>query len=242
MSYKQAISFSCWQLYDPLVWIVLQNPPDIILWTSLAAAVSQILQSLEVSMLSKKFEGERVDLNAIMSASHEGLIRLGVRTTGDRERLRNVCRWVYTRSSTSISLGDTHKTSSNKLGRYFFHNLRAALDLVKDGLKVKEGEVQLIITVLVTLIEKERLILHGLGNSCVCQTVMPRKYQHQRKNKCYRQQFWGLKKYLTKLNLTKWQDITNWQDLLSQMKQQVIPNLRTVGVSNYCNAYLVAKS
>ena len=55
-------------------------------------AVNEILQSLEVGMLSKKFEGERVGFNVIMSASHEGLIRLGVRTTGDRQRLRNVCR------------------------------------------------------------------------------------------------------------------------------------------------------
>ena len=157
---------------------------------SVRLAVNEILQSLEVSMLSKKFEGEREDSNVVMSASHEGLIWLGVRTTGDREKLRNVCRWVYTRSSTSISLRDTYKTSSNKPGRYLFRHLRTALDLVKAGLKVKGGEGQLIITVLVTLIEKERLILHGLGNSCVCQTAMPRKYQHQLKNKCYRWQFW----------------------------------------------------
>ena len=41
---------------------------------SVRLAVNEILQSLEVSMLSKKFEGEREDFNVVMSASHEGLI------------------------------------------------------------------------------------------------------------------------------------------------------------------------
>ena len=63
-----------------------------------------------MSMLSQKFEDEKVDFNVIMSASDVDLIQLGV-------RLRDVCRWVYTRSSTSISLGDSHKTSSNRPGR-----------------------------------------------------------------------------------------------------------------------------
>ena len=64
-------------------------------------------------MLSQKFEDEKVDFNVIMSASDVDLIQLGVRTIGDRVRLRDVCRRVYTRSSTSIFLGDSHKTSSN---------------------------------------------------------------------------------------------------------------------------------
>ena len=46
--------------------------------------MNKILQSLGMSMLSKKFEDERVDFNVIMSASDEDLIRLGVRTIGDR--------------------------------------------------------------------------------------------------------------------------------------------------------------
>ena len=42
-------------------------------------------------MLSQKFEDERVDFNVIMSDSDEDLIRLGVRTIGDRVRLRESC-------------------------------------------------------------------------------------------------------------------------------------------------------
>ena len=62
-----------------------------------------------MSMLSKKFEDEKVDFNVIMSASDEDLIQLGVRTIGDRVRTR-----IYTTSSTSISLRDTHRASSNR--------------------------------------------------------------------------------------------------------------------------------
>ena len=78
--------------------------------------MNEILESLGMSMLSQKFEDERADVNVIMSASDEDLVRLGVRTTGDRVRLRDACRRVYTRRSTSISLGDTHKTSSSRPG------------------------------------------------------------------------------------------------------------------------------
>ena len=70
-----------------------------------------------MSMITEKFEDERVNINVIMLASDENVIRLRVRTIGDRVRLRDACRRVYTRSSTSVSLGDTHRTSSNRPGR-----------------------------------------------------------------------------------------------------------------------------
>ena len=79
--------------------------------------MNEILQNLGMSMLCKKFEDERVDFNVIMSASDEALIRLEVRTIGDTVKLRDACRQVYTRSSTSVLLGDSHRTSSNRPGR-----------------------------------------------------------------------------------------------------------------------------
>ena len=79
--------------------------------------MNEILQSLGMSMLSQKFEDERVGFNVITSASDEDLIWLGVRTIGDRVRLRDAHSRVYTRSSTSVSLGDTHRTSPNRPGR-----------------------------------------------------------------------------------------------------------------------------
>ena len=38
------------------------------------------------------------------------------------------------------------------------------------------------------LIEKEKLIIYGLGSPCAFQTVMLKNYQ------CYRRQVWGLKR------------------------------------------------
>ena len=74
--------------------------------------MNEILQS----MLSQKFKDESMEF-VIIPAWDEDLIRLGVRNIGDRVRLREACRRVCTRSSSSISLGDTHRTSSNRSGR-----------------------------------------------------------------------------------------------------------------------------
>ena len=79
--------------------------------------MNEILESLGMSMLSQKFEEERLDFTVIMLASDEDLVRLGVRTVGNRVRLRDACSRVYTRRSTSISLGDSHRTSSSIPGR-----------------------------------------------------------------------------------------------------------------------------
>ena len=45
------------------------------------------------------------DIKVVMSASDEDLIRLGIRTIGDRIRLREACRRVYTAYSSLRSLG-----------------------------------------------------------------------------------------------------------------------------------------
>lgn len=95
--------------------------------------MNEILQCFGMSILSKKNEDKKVGFNVIMSTSDEGLIQLGVRTIGDRVR-----RQVNTRSFISISVRDTHITSSNRPSReeraYFFHHLWAALEQVKEGL------------------------------------------------------------------------------------------------------------
>ena len=143
--------------------------------------MNEILEILGMSMLSQKFEDERMDFNVILSASDEDLMLLGVRTIGDRVRLRRACRQVYTRSSTS-----THRASSNRPGREERALLfLSSLSSTGTGEGRTEGRVEPTVMVLVTLIEKEKLIIHELGNLCVCQIVMPEKCQHQRKNKCY---------------------------------------------------------
>ena len=134
--------------------------------------MNEVLQSLRMSMLSQKFEDEWVDFNVIMSASDEHFIRLGVRTIGDRVRLRDACRRIYTRSSTSISLEDTRRTSSNRAGLVFSPSVSSTgTGERRTGSRRRQSTVM----VLVTLIEKEKVIIHGLDNLCVCQIVMPKK-------------------------------------------------------------------
>ena len=47
-----------------------------------------------MSMISEKFEDERVNFNVIMLASDENLIRLGLRTIGDSSNINEVIRAI----------------------------------------------------------------------------------------------------------------------------------------------------
>ena len=61
--------------------------------------IFEILHKLGLNMVSKKFQDEKFDIKVVMLASDEDLIRLGVRTVGDRIRLREACRKVTANSS-----------------------------------------------------------------------------------------------------------------------------------------------
>ena len=52
----------------------------------------------------------------VISASDEDLIRLGVRTIGDRIRLREACRRVYTANSSLRPLDISQEISTNRPG------------------------------------------------------------------------------------------------------------------------------
>ena len=111
--------------------------------------MNEVLQSLRMSMLSQKFEYEWVDFNVIMSGPYP----IG--------------------SKNSISLEDTHRTSSNRPGLLFSPSVSSTgIGEGRTGSRRRQSTVM----VLVTLIEKEKVIIHGLGNLCVCQIVMPKKY------------------------------------------------------------------
>ena len=60
--------------------------------------IFEILDKLGLNLVTTKFQDEQVDIKVFISASEEDLIRLGVRTIGDRIRLREACRRVYTTS------------------------------------------------------------------------------------------------------------------------------------------------
>ena len=61
--------------------------------------IFEILHKLGLNMVSKKFQDEKFDIKVVMLPSDEDLIRLGVRTEGDRIRLREACRKVTANSS-----------------------------------------------------------------------------------------------------------------------------------------------
>ena len=50
--------------------------------------IFEILDKLGLNLVTKKFQDEKVDIKVLIPASDEDLIRLGIRTIGDRIRLR----------------------------------------------------------------------------------------------------------------------------------------------------------
>ena len=85
--------------------------------------IFEILDKLGLNLVTKKFQDEKVDIKVVISASDEDLIRLGVRTIGDRIRLREACRRVYTANSSLQPLNISQETSTNRPGS---SNRRAA--------------------------------------------------------------------------------------------------------------------
>ena len=79
--------------------------------------IFEILDKIGVNLVTKKFQDEKVDIKVVMSASDEDMIRLGARTIGDKIRLREACRRVYTGNSSlrslDISQGISWKSSGS---------------------------------------------------------------------------------------------------------------------------------
>ena len=67
-------------------------------------------------MVTKKFQDEKLDINVVISALHEDLVRLGVGTIGNRIRLREACRRFHTANSSLRSLDISQEISTNRPG------------------------------------------------------------------------------------------------------------------------------
>ena len=76
--------------------------------------IFEILNKLGLNLVTKKFQDEKVDIKVVISASNEYLIKLGVRTVGDRIRLREACRRIYTANSSLRPLHISKEISTNK--------------------------------------------------------------------------------------------------------------------------------
>ena len=61
--------------------------------------IFEILDKLGLNLVTKKCQDEKVDIKVVISASDEDLIRLVVRTIGNRIILREACKKNYTANS-----------------------------------------------------------------------------------------------------------------------------------------------
>ena len=78
--------------------------------------IFEILGKIGLNLVTKKFQDEKTDIKVVISASDEDLIRLGVRTIGDRIRLREACRRVYATNSSLRPLDISQEISINRPG------------------------------------------------------------------------------------------------------------------------------
>ena len=78
--------------------------------------IFEILDKLGLNLVTKKCQDEKVDIKVVISASDEDLIRLVVRTIGNRIILREACKKNYTAYSSLRPLDSSQEISTNRLG------------------------------------------------------------------------------------------------------------------------------
>lgn len=72
--------------------------------------MESVLRKLDLGTLIESFKAERIDIDAILSATDGELIRLGVDAIGDRIRIRDLCKKKKLESTTTN--GSTSSTSA----------------------------------------------------------------------------------------------------------------------------------
>ena len=140
--------------------------------------IFEILEKLGLNLVIKKFQDEKVDIKVVISGSDEDLIRLGVRTIGDRIRLRETCRWVYTANSSLRPLDISQGISTNSPDleeTLFLYSPSSGRNI---GSRQKKRESVGVVMLLVAVIEGQQ-IGHGLVSLYVFRTSMPKKYPLQ---------------------------------------------------------------
>ena len=79
----------------------------------MASEVESVLSDVGLITLLPRFISEIVDINVILAASDQDLIRLGISTIGDRCRLRDVCRrrrYYNTSTTSTASMNSTSRS------------------------------------------------------------------------------------------------------------------------------------
>ena len=142
--------------------------------------IVEILHKIGLNVVTKKFQDGNVDIKVVMSAPDKDLIRLGVRTIGDRIRLREACRRVYTANSSlrPLAISQGRSTNSPDLEETLF--LYSPSFGRNNGSRQKKRESVGVVMLLVAVIEGQQ-IGHGLVSLCVFWTSMLKKYPLQLK-------------------------------------------------------------
>ena len=79
--------------------------------------MEQILQEIGLGYAIEKFKENKVDYNIVLAASDDDLIKLGVRTIGDRIRLRELCRRRHIHGSSTSYEGAPVTITPHRQGR-----------------------------------------------------------------------------------------------------------------------------
>jgi hypothetical protein len=76
--------------------------------------MESVLNKLQLGNLVDKFKAERIEIQTVLSATDEELVRLGVVALGDRVRLREICRKTENSSSLQLQGSQSSSTSSSQ--------------------------------------------------------------------------------------------------------------------------------
>ena len=139
--------------------------------------IFEILDKLGLNLVTKKCQDEKVDIKVVISASDEDLIRLVVRTIGNRIILREACKKNSTANSSLRPLDSSQEISTNRPGLVERSFLFSPSFGRNNGSRQKKRR-SMSRVLLVAVIEGQQ-IGHGLVSLCVFRTSMRKKYPLQ---------------------------------------------------------------
>ena len=95
-------------LISLLVYFTFLQKAALVLFT-----MEQIIQTVNLASLLDRFQVQRMEVESMLAASDQDLIRLGVSTIGDRIRLRDACRKKVEENAASTSQASNLTSQAN---------------------------------------------------------------------------------------------------------------------------------
>ena len=138
--------------------------------------IFEILDKLAFDLVTNRFQDEKVDINVVISASDEDLIRLGVGTIGNRIKLRDACRRFHKANSSLRSLEMSQEISTNRLGFEERSLLFSPSFGRNNESRQKKRRSRDSGAGLLVVVTEGQQIGHSMVSLCVFRTSMPKKY------------------------------------------------------------------